>query len=251
MVRPFLTVRWTNLAIVTYAVPPAVLARYVPPGMELDMRDGRAFLSLVAFQFEDTKVLGVSWPGYRRFPELNLRCYVKRGTERGIVFIREFVGKRLVAWIANRVCREHFQRRPITYEIEHRPDRVAVEMCLDAGERTSIVAVTGKKPAILPAAGSDEHFFLEHRFAFGVDRRGRSTRFEVRHPAWEIYPVQSYCVDLDWSAVYGPEWKIMTSISPCHVMLAAGSGVDVYPMSICQRYNDIFLQNKLAQILAL
>ena len=45
-------------------------------------------------------VLGVPWPGYRNFPEINLRFYVRRGDERGVVFVREFVPQRLVAWLA-------------------------------------------------------------------------------------------------------------------------------------------------------
>src|SRR5213075_3299402 len=72
-----------------------LLERRLPPGLELDTRDGRAFASLVAFDFLDTRVLGVPWPGYRDFTELNLRFYVHRGLERGVVFVREFVPHRL------------------------------------------------------------------------------------------------------------------------------------------------------------
>ena len=56
---------------------------HLPPGTELDRRDGSAWCSLVGFQFLDTRVLGVGWPGFRHFPEWNLRFYVRRGDERG------------------------------------------------------------------------------------------------------------------------------------------------------------------------
>src|SRR5260370_5945784 len=77
--RPaFLTARWINLLLATYAVPPELVASYLPAGIEPDARDGRAFASLVAFDFRDTRVLGVAWPGFRNFPEVNLRGNVFR-----------------------------------------------------------------------------------------------------------------------------------------------------------------------------
>lgn len=78
MARPFLTARWSNVFLATYAVPPEVLERRLPAGLALDSRGGQAFASLVAFDFLDTRVLGVSWPGYRNFSEINLRFYVRR-----------------------------------------------------------------------------------------------------------------------------------------------------------------------------
>src|SRR5687768_6647094 len=101
MARPFLTTRWTNLAIATYAIPPKLLSPYVPPGLEPVTRRGDAYVSLVAFDFSATRVWGIPWPGYRNFSELNLRCYVTDGDERGVVFIREYIGRRAIASIAN------------------------------------------------------------------------------------------------------------------------------------------------------
>ena len=116
----FLTARWSNLCLFTYAVPADLLRRRVPPGLELDRREGlagEAFVSLVAFDFLDTRVLGVPWPGFRNFPEINLRFYVRRptpdgGAERGVVFVREFVPQRLVAWMARPALPRAVRRRP-------------------------------------------------------------------------------------------------------------------------------------------
>src|SRR6516225_5763311 len=112
--RPFLTARWTNLVLATYAVPPELLRPRLPLGLDLDLREGQAFVSLVAFDFRDTRVLGVPWPGYRNFPEINLRFYVRRGDERGVVFLREFVPKRLVAWLARLLYNEPYLAAPMT-----------------------------------------------------------------------------------------------------------------------------------------
>ena len=111
--RPFLTARWSNLAILTYEVPPALLEPHLPAGLELDRRGGAAFASLVAFDLLDTRVWGVPWPGFRQFPEINLRFYVKRGERRGVVFIREFVPQPAVAWLARAIYNEPYLVAPI------------------------------------------------------------------------------------------------------------------------------------------
>ncbi len=41
-----------------YEVPPEILADRVPKGVELDFNEGKCFVSLVAFMFLDTRVLG-------------------------------------------------------------------------------------------------------------------------------------------------------------------------------------------------
>ncbi len=69
MARQFLTARWQNLILANFAVPEELLHPRLPPGVELDRRIGQCFVSLVGFQFLDTRVLGVSWPGFRHFPE--------------------------------------------------------------------------------------------------------------------------------------------------------------------------------------
>ena len=43
--RAFLSVRWERLCLVTYDVDPARLMPLLHPKLELDTRDGRAFVS--------------------------------------------------------------------------------------------------------------------------------------------------------------------------------------------------------------
>lgn len=96
---PFLTAEWKNLLLANYAVEPDVLRPYVPRGTELDFFEGKAFLSLVAFMFERTRVLGVPVPGHIDFEEVNLRFYVKPRRDPGIravTFIKEIVPKRVI-----------------------------------------------------------------------------------------------------------------------------------------------------------
>jgi uncharacterized protein len=226
--RPFLTARWSNLAILTYEVPPTLLTSHLPAGLELDSRRGSAFASLVAFDFEETRVSGIAWPGFRRFPEINLRFYVRQGNRRGVVFVREFVPQPLVSWLARAIYNEPYLVAPIESGIAEEPTAIVTIRRLRWRGRSHSIEVTGSKPPIRPGEDSDEHFFKEHQWGFGRDRRGRTLVYEVRHPPWDVYPVRSWRVDFDWTVVYGPRWGFLSAEKPTSVVLAAGSPVSVY-----------------------
>lgn len=229
MPRPFLTAEWRNLFLATYAVPPSLLKSFLTPGLELDTRNGDAFVSLVAFQFVDTRVLGVPWPGYRDFPELNLRFYVRHGGDRGVVFVREIVPLRLVAWLARAIYNEPYRIAPLTSHCQERDDRRMMEYRLTWTGREQVLRVTGRKPAFVADAASDEHFFKEHRWGYGRTRRGQALRYEVTHPTWEVFSVQEYHIDFDWAGVYGPQWDFLSKAEPMSTVFAVGSAVAVYP----------------------
>ena len=74
----FLTAEWRHLLMVNYVVDPAVLEPLVPAGTELDLWQGRAYVSVVGFRFLRTRVLGMPIPFHRNFDEVNLRFYVRR-----------------------------------------------------------------------------------------------------------------------------------------------------------------------------
>lgn len=229
MKRPFLTAEWRNLFLATYAVPPSLLTPRLPPGLELDTREGNAFVSLVAFEFVNTRVLGVPWPGYRNFPELNLRFYVRHGGERGVVFVREIVPQRLVAWLARAIYNEPYRAAPLTSHCHEDDAGRGMEYRLTWAGREQLLRVAGSNAAFLPDVDSIEHFFKEHHWGFGRTHRGHTLRYEVAHPPWQVFPVQSYRIDMEWSSVYGPEWQFLSNAVPLSTIFAAGSAVSVYP----------------------
>jgi uncharacterized protein YqjF (DUF2071 family) len=174
---PFLTARWANLFLANYAVPDTLLIPRLPAGLELDRRDGSAFASLVAFEFRDTRVLGVPWPGYRAFPEVNLRFYVRSGEERGVVFIRELVPRRLVAWLARLLYNEPYAALAMASTATETADAVTIEHRLFDRDRVHTIRATGAKPAVRPRTDSVEHFFKEHRY-------GTYSRFASIKSTW-------------------------------------------------------------------
>ncbi|MFT3924132.1 MAG: DUF2071 domain-containing protein [Myxococcales bacterium] len=223
----FLTAEWRHLCLVNYAVDPARLEPFLPPGLSLDVVDGEAFVSLVAFDFLHTRVLGVSWPGYRSFPEINLRFYVREGDRRGVCFIREFVPKRLVAWLARSLYNEPYAAVPMRSSVRLSDDVWHVEHVLQARGRTQRLALSARNVETIPAESSQAHFFKEHSWGYGRSRSGELTRYEVRHEVWAVYQLQRWQLDWEFGAVYGPDWADLARTEPRSVLLAKGSPIRV------------------------
>jgi uncharacterized protein YqjF (DUF2071 family) len=227
--RTFLTARWCNLILANFAVPEGLLRPLVPPGCELDRREGECWASLVGFQFLGTRALGVGWPGYRNFPEWNLRFYVSHQGRRGVCFVREFVPQWSVATIARVLYNEPYRSARMTMDVKEQPDAITATYSVKWANRIHSLRAVGAKPAIRPGADSPEHWFKEHSWGFGTSRRGKLIRYEVNHPEWDVYPLREFAFDVDWAALYGPEWAPMNGVQPASVVFAVGSEISVYP----------------------
>lgn len=218
---PFLTAEWRDLALANYAIDPACLQGRIPDGVELDLHEGLCFVSLVAFQFANTRVRGVAIPGHINFDEVNLRFYVRRGDRRGVVFIKEIVPKPAIAWVARTFYGEPYE----TWRCHHE----GTDYRWSRGAREHRFALIPATEGQLPPPGSHAEFITEHYW--GYTRRGphRTQEYQVTHPQWPHFAVESHVIDVDFGAVYGSEWASLSQSSPHSVVFARGSEVAVYP----------------------
>jgi uncharacterized protein YqjF (DUF2071 family) len=239
MPRPFLTARWERLCILSYAVEPSRLAPHMPPGFEPDTSlDGRAYVSLVAFDFLDTRVAGVRWPGLVNFPEINLRFYVREtpcpgfAARRGVCFVREFVPSHVISWIARAFYNEPYHAarmssNRLSEQGREHPSTVAVVHELEfAGSRLRLALTAGPEEHV-PAPDSAEHWFKEHEWGYGTARSGALVRYRVHHPHWAVRNVQRAEVNADWAGLYGSGWDTLVGRAPDSVVFAVGSRVEV------------------------
>ena len=65
----FLKAEWRKLAIANYAIDPSVLKKYVPPGTELDLWEGKCYVSLIGFMFLNTRSAGLQLLSATNFME--------------------------------------------------------------------------------------------------------------------------------------------------------------------------------------
>jgi uncharacterized protein YqjF (DUF2071 family) len=227
----FLKARWENLIMANYAVPPEVLAPYLPKGVELDFYEGKTYVSLVGFLFRDTKIFNVPVPFFGTFEEVNLRFYVIRkvGNEikRGVVFINETVPSKLVAWVANYLYKEHYVSIP-TRHVWNSTDKIKqikFEWNI-ASEWNSIYAES--TPESTPMmAGSIEEFIFEHYYGYTKIDSTATEEYAIHHDRWNINEVTKYAIHCNFAAMYGNDFDFLKNAEPDSVMLAEGSSISV------------------------
>jgi uncharacterized protein YqjF (DUF2071 family) len=227
---PFLTARWVDLAMVNYEVDPALLLGLVPAGTELDLWSGRCLVSVVGFQFLDTRVLGLALPFHRHFEEVNLRFYVRRTVEgevrRGVVFVKEIVPRRAIAWIANAVYNEKYIALPMSHDAT-----IGDRRRLSYGWRYQgawcRLAVTLEDAPSRPAGDSEEAFITEHYWGYTAQRDGSTLEYKVEHPRWNVWTGRDPELACDTAALYGPVFGSFLSGPPSSCFVADGSAVIV------------------------
>ncbi len=226
--KVYLQAQWKHLVLANYAVPDSVLEPYLPDNCELDKYEGSAYLSLVAFQFKETKVYGLKWPGYTNFPEYNLRFYIKLNGVRGVCFIREYVPSKLIAWIARSVYNEPYKAANLQDIVESNAETIAAQYSLNDQGATFNVVVKGNNSPYEPPSDSIEHFFKEHELGVGRSKSGETVTYNVHHPIWRVYPIQEYALSIDWERVYGQQFSFLQGREPNSLCFAEGSEITVF-----------------------
>ena len=233
--RPvFLTAEWRSLAMANYEVDPAVLARFLPAGTELDNFGGRMFVSMVGFRFLETRVFGVPFPWHRDFDEVNLRFYVRRRVageddwRRGAVFIREIVPKFFIAAVARLLYNEPYLARPMRHEVETSPHFTRANYDWHYAGRWNTLSVVGEGGEAQPVApGSEEEFITEHYWGYNRQRGGGTMEYAVEHPRWRLWRAKEHALNCDVAALYGPEFVPFLVARASSAFLVEGSQVSV------------------------
>jgi hypothetical protein len=70
--------RWNDLLLAHWPIPAQTLAPLLPEWLSIDTFEGSAWLGAVPFWLDRIKIRGIpALPGFRGFPDLNLRTYVR------------------------------------------------------------------------------------------------------------------------------------------------------------------------------
>ncbi|MCA9193527.1 MAG: DUF2071 domain-containing protein [Planctomycetales bacterium] len=218
----FLSARWENLLMANYIVNPECLQPYCPKGTRIDQLDGRIFVSLVAFWFEDARIMGLPIPGHQRFEEVNLRFYVTPNYDskiRGVTFIQEVVPRTSIAIVANALFNERYVKRPMS----HKFGNLSFSYSWGANLQNQFSAKVSKDSS-LPSKNSVEEFITEHYFGYSCARHG-ALEYRVRHPQWECRQVEAFDLSVKFGEDYGPDFAFLDDQSPFNVLFAAGSQV--------------------------
>ncbi len=229
----FLTAKWRYLAMLNYEIEPYVLAPFVPAGTELDFWNGKTFVSLVGFLFQKTRVRGIPIPFHQNFEEVNLRFYVRRkaddGWRRGVVFIKELVPRRAIAFVARKFYNENYFTLPMSHQIEKSHEEIkSVSYFWRFGGKENHIKMTTRGGAQLLVEGSEQEFITEHFWGYATQRDGSTMEYRVEHSRWRVWETQAAKLHCDVAKLYGEKFRDVLSRSPSSAFLADGSDVKVY-----------------------
>ena len=217
--------------MLNFVVDPKIVAPLVPPGTEIDFEHGETFLSVVAFLFLDTRVLGLPIPLHRDFEEMNLRFYVRKKSadmwRRGVVFVRELVPKRAIALVARTFYGENYIALPMKHQIDHLDPNLSVAYSWRRGRKWESLKMSAVGDAQTIPAGSHAEFITEHYWGYTCFRGGCS-EYRVEHPRWKIWKTDEFEFNADIGALYGEQFAEAFSQSPRSAFIADGSPITVH-----------------------
>ena len=228
----FLTAEWKNLIMANYSVDPEILKSFLPAKTELDFFNEKTFVSLVGFQFNDTRIRKVRIPFHVNFLEVNLRFYVrhKDGSEwkRGTVFISEIVPRAAITFVANTLYHENYRTMPMNHSLKVGKDETEVSYHWKQNKHWNSLEVIADSTTVPMNVGSEEEFIAEHYWGYSKQRNNITYEYGVGHPRWQVYPVRKYSIKADFAKLYGSKFAFLKDCVPSSVFFAEGSAISVY-----------------------
>ena len=178
---------WVEVAFVHFAVHPAVLRPHVPPELELDLFDGRAWVSLVAFTQQRLRpAFGGRMGELLAAPLadhefLNLRTYVRHEGEAGIYFLAEWIPNALAAFVGPRLYGLPYRLADVTHASSPGAGTYHTAVSTSAG-CVRIEARHDPRTPLENVIGRDA--FLLERYTAWTKRGHALRRFRIWHEPW-------------------------------------------------------------------
>ena len=211
-----------------YEIEPSLLVDFVPKGVELDFHEGKCFVSLVAFMFLNTRVLGFPVPFHINFEEVNLRFYVKRETageiKRGVVFIKEIVPRFAIATVARLFYGEPYE----SWRMSHTGTDNEISYAWWKADFTNQIKFEIGENLGVPRENSHGEFIIEHYWGYTKRGANRTDEYKVEHPKWELFAADDYEIKTDFGRLYGAKFAFLNESKPHSIFMAKGSEVAVY-----------------------
>jgi uncharacterized protein YqjF (DUF2071 family) len=210
--EPLFLARWDRAVFINYSADPHVLQKQVP--FELDLRDGQAFVSIVAFTLVRMRPrLGGAWTEWLLKPIathefLNIRTYVRHKGEPGIFFLAEWLSNRLSVLLGPRTFGLPYRFGQLHYEHGgsfHGSVRAPEGRLSYAGEIGELEFGPCRR-------GSLDEFMLERYTAF-TERGKRRRLFRIWHSPWPQSSAICDVADRSLIASTGDWWNTAELVS--------------------------------------
>ncbi|MDP1587311.1 MAG: DUF2071 domain-containing protein [Prosthecobacter sp.] len=227
---PLFYADWLDAVFLHFETDPVVLQQEVP--WPLDLFDGRAFVSLVAFTMRDLRprlggrLAALPFRPIATHEFLNVRVYVRHAGEPGIHFLAEWVPNALSVALGPTLFGLPYRLGTLNYDHDFhgREARGRVEDT-QSGKAFAYACTAAAETAHQHCeAGSLDEFMVERYTAFtsiglpGGKHRGwplLRRLFRIWHPPWPLTPVQAEIQDSSLLSLTG-DWSRHARLVSAH-----------------------------------
>jgi uncharacterized protein YqjF (DUF2071 family) len=176
--------RWEHLLFAHWPIQPGALRPLLPPSVEPDIREGQAWLAIVAFVMVGTRpYVAPRRSALPPIPELNVRTYVRVDNVPGVWFLSLDASSPLFVAVGRALY-------GLRYRLAHMAtvvDGPSIHYLAAADGVGFAAAYAPCGEAALAHPGSLEHFLVE-RYRLFAERRRRLVTAVVEHEPWALQP---------------------------------------------------------------
>src|SRR5262245_1241847 len=186
--RPIFHQRWRDLLFLHWPLSAGGLRPRMPAGLELDLFEGHAWLTLIPFVIAESRPTGLPSALASRLLEINLRTYVRGPDGEPGIYFWSLDASSVPAVIAARLL-YGLPYFPAAMSMRKEGARVDYASRRRLGERGQLTASWTVGESIgVAVPGTRDHFLVE-RYSLYVKRWNRVYRARVRHRPYELYRV--------------------------------------------------------------
>ena len=173
---------WNRSVFLHWKVEVSDLQQFVPEGFEIDLFEGKPWVSLVAFTMEKIRPKYLpSFSPISNFDEINIRTYIKSKNKTGVYFLSIEGGTNWSCKIARAMS-----ELPYRFSKMHRTQNKFVSFNSEFNDEFEIEFETGKH--IAEKTSLDK--WLTERYALFQDSEKTKNEFDIHHLKWPIQEIK-------------------------------------------------------------
>lgn len=181
---------WNNAIFLHWKIEPSILKSLLPDDLELDLFEGSAWVSLVAFDMHKIRPRSLpSYPPISNFHEINIRTYVSYNGKPGVTFLSIEGAKKVSCKVAKAISELPYRyasmvRTQSTFESHNKDHDEALKIDFKIGEGIA------QKNAL--------DFWLTERYALFQQGATGINAFEIHHLEWPLFQLEIHTLMLHY-----------------------------------------------------
>ena len=188
-----MTQSWHDLLFAHWPVGADALTSRIPPGLELDLVEGQAWLGIVPFHMTNVAPRGVpALPWVSAFAELNVRTYVRVGSKPGVYFFSLDASNPLAVVAARTIFNLPYYAASMDVTNERETVRYASRRESADGVKADFTAsYRAVGPAFIAQPGTLDYFLTERYCLYTGNDAFERRRLEIHHPPWTLQAAEA------------------------------------------------------------